>query len=219
MVTSHRYALSRSYIQGEIKMQLGKTSVISLVVLILIAGVVGLIIPLFCGNSSFLQVIANAALVFTLAILILYTYYTYLIAREAWTPSASFALKPYPGTPYHFAFILQNHSKLSLNCWCNLNATVDGLPVSLGGFYSGESSFDLQPFGGGNGHFDINDIISKAKRSLQEMEQNAANSNQKEQLYLNIEFWYNPVGSSEIVRNPRQPHYFSFVHKVIVADF
>lgn len=189
-----------------------------LIFLLVILALVGLAVRLFF-ECQILGDIANFALVLTLAAVLVYVYYTYLLAKDVWTPSASFALKPYSNDPYHFAFLIQNHSKVSLKCWCNLNATVDGQSVSLGGFYSGQSSFDLQPFGGGNGHFDIQDILAKANRNLQEMKQMAGSNNPKEQLYLNIEFWYSPIGADIVIRNPRQPHYFDFTRGVIVADF
>jgi len=89
----------------------------------------------------------------------------------------------------------------------------------LGEFYSGQSSFDLQPFGGGNGHFDIRDILAKANRNLQEMKQMSGSSNPKEQLYFNIDFWYSPIGADILIHNPAQPHYFDFARDAIVADF
>jgi len=189
-------------------------SVIALVVLAL----VGLMLELFYGFQV-LGKIADFSLILTLVAVLLYVYYTYLLAREAWVPSASFALVPYPNTPYHFAFILQNHSKVSLQCWCKLNATVYGQNVSSSGFYGGQHSFDLQPFGGGNGHFDVQDLLRSAGYNLQQIKQAASSNNTKSQLYLNIEFWYNPVGSKVKTTNPRQPHYFDFINDIMVADF
>jgi hypothetical protein len=73
--------------------------------------------------------IANFALILTLAAVLVYVYYTYLLAKDAWTPSASFVLEAYADDPYHFAFLIWNHSKVSLNYWCNLNATIYGQAV------------------------------------------------------------------------------------------
>lgn len=185
---------------------------------IVVSGFVGLGFRLY-GKCQILGDIASFALILTLAVLLAYAYYTYLLARDTWTPSASFVLQALPNDPYHFGFYIQNYSKVSLNCWCNLNATVYGQAVSLGGFYSGQSSFDLQPFGSVRGHFDIRKILAKANRNLQEMKQSAASSDPKEQLYLNIEFWYNRICEKSVTRNPRQPHYFDFARDVIVADF
>jgi hypothetical protein len=72
----------------------------------------------------------------------------------------------------------------------------------------------------GSGHFDIRKILEKVNRSLKEVKDAAPfKDNPKQQLYLNIEFWYNPVGKDKKVHNPRQPHYFDFLNEVIVADF
>jgi len=188
--------------------------VLSLVVL----GCIGVGFKLFTDNEI-LSDIANFSLILTLAAVLVYVYYTYLIAKEAWTPSASFSLVADPRDKYHVIFILNNHSKLSLNCWCNLNTIVEGEKVSLGGFYSGESSFDLQPFGSANGHFYIKDILAKANKTIEEMNRKISPDTIKKLLYMNIEFWYNSIGSRHFVRNPRQPHYFNFSAGVMVADF
>jgi len=189
-----------------------------LVVAFLALGVGAALLAIKCGPLV-LQGAANLAVVLTLAVLLVYAYHTYLIAKEGWTPSAAFVLKPYPSDPYHFAFLLQNHSKVSLQCWCNLNATVYGQPVALDGFYGGKSSFDLQPFGASMGHFDLHDILTKANRSVEEMKQKAVTEDTRSQLRLEVEFWYNSLGSTSAVRNVKQPHYFDFTHELLVADF
>ena len=185
---------------------------------VILLGCVGFGLGRF-GDPQLLGDIANFALILTLAALLVYVYYTYLLAKDAWTPSASFALQAFQSDPYQFHFLIRNHSKVSLNCWCNLNATVDGKAVSLGGFYSGESSFDLQPFGGASGHFSIKDILAKAGTGVGHMKVGYFSGNPRSQLRLDIEFWYNPVGSKTIVRNPRQPHFFHFGKKQMIADF
>jgi hypothetical protein len=192
---------------------------LNLVVICLVAlGIGAAVVSIVCGPQA-LQVITNLAVVLTLAVLIIYAYHTYLLAKDAWTPSAAFVLEPYPSHPYHFLFLLQNHSKVSLQCWCNLNATVYGQPVALDGFYGGKTSFDLQPFGVATGHFDLSDILCKANRTVEEMKHKASPSDTKQQLRLEIEFWYNAFGSTSAVRNVKQPHYFDFVRDAMVADF
>jgi hypothetical protein len=175
--------------------------------------------------------IGNFVLVLTLVAVVIYTYYTSQLAnytsqlvKEAWILSASFTLKVYPTAsyppdPYHFAFYVRNHTKFSLNCWCRLNASVYSQDAPLSGFYGGQSSIDLQPYGAAKGHFYIGDILARANRSLEEMERLAGPSNVKDQLRLDIEFWYNRVGVLDIATpNPRQRHYFDFTRRVMVAD-
>jgi len=173
------------------------------------------------AQSEVLKRLADLTLVLTLAVLILYSYYTYLIARDTWTPSASFAIVPLDDSPYHFAFVIRNHSKLSLCCWCKLNATVYGQPVPLDGFYGGKTSFDVQPFGISNGHFDTQgDILARVNRTLEEMKEKARGTETKRQLYLDIEFWYHSYGSTHSeVHNPKQPHYFDFARNRMIAAF
>ena len=170
-------------------------------------------------NIDYLNDISNFSLILSLAALIAYAYFNYLIAKDAYTPSASFALQPYINDPYHFAFILQNHSKVSLNCWCKLNPTVYGQNIDLDKFYGAKTSFDLQPFGNAMGHFDIRDILTRANRTLEELQEKYTNSDVKKQLYFDIEFWYNTVGFDYKVTNPKQPHYFDFKRNRLVADF
>lgn len=185
---------------------------------LVLAGVAGFISALFL-DYQLLNQIADLALVLTLAVVVLYCYYTYVIAKEASTPSAAFSLMKLPDNPCHFAFLIQNHSKLSLQCWCRLNATVYGQTVSLDGFYGGQTSFDVQPFGAANGHFNLADMLSKVGRTADEMKAKVTAQDVKRQLYMDIEFWYQPYGSGQIVRNVKQPHYFDFAHDVLVADF
>lgn len=190
-----------------------------LVATLVLTGVYGFVSAI-CVRSSLLGQIADLALVLTLAALVVYCYYTYLIAKDASTPSAAFSLVMLQDSPYHFAFLIHNHSKLSLQCWCRLNPTVYGQQVTLYGFYGGQTSFDIQPFGAANGHFNLaTDILSMVGRTPQEMKGKVTSTDVKRQLYLDIEFWYQSYGSSHIVRNVKQPHYFDFAHDVLVADF
>ena len=185
-----------------------------LLVFLLVLSIVSVAIKIICNID-----ISVFALFLSLAALIVYAYYTYLIAKDAYTPSASFAIQPYINDPFHFAFILQNHSKVSLNCWCKLNPTVYNQQIDLDKFYGGKTSFDLQPFGNAMGHFDIRDILAKSERALEEMQSKYKKEDVKKQLYLNIEFWYNPVGVNNKFENPKQPHFFDFKRNLIVADF
>lgn len=191
----------------------------SLVTLLVLLGALSFICALR-AQSNLLDHVADFALVLTLAALIIYSYYTYLIAKDAWTPSASFAIVQVPGSHHHFLFLIQNHSKMSLRCWCRLNPSVYGQQVELDAFYGGQTSFDVQPFGTAQGHFDLaTDILTKVGRTPQEMRQKVAPADIKRQLYLDIEFWYQPYGSSQVYKNVKQPHYFDFSSELLVADF
>ena len=76
--------------------------------------------------SMLVNILSPLAIILTLGVLIIYTYYTYLLAKYQIIPSASFGLVQSPDDPYHFAFIRSNQSKYPIKCWCNLNATTRG---------------------------------------------------------------------------------------------
>jgi hypothetical protein len=163
--------------------------------------------------------VSNLALMLTLVGLLFYVYYTYVLAKDTMTPSASFSLKPHRNDSLHFLFIIQNYSRLSLQCWCNLSVTIHGNPISLEGFYGGQSSFDVQPFGTVNSHFNLRDYIREAGETVEKLVYTTRPENLQSQLRMNIDFWYAAVGSGVIIRNPRQPYYFDFIRKEIVLDF
>jgi len=173
----------------------------------------------FFFESSPLGNVGNFALMLTLVGLLCYVYYTYVLAKDTMTPSASFTLQHLPNDSFHFRFIIHNHSRLSLRCWCNLNLTVCGDPISLEGFYGGQSSFNVQPFGTANGHFDLRDYIRVAGETIQNLVSTTRPQNLQSQLRMDIDFWYVSVGSGVIVHNPRQPYYFDFIRREIVLDF
>lgn len=172
-------------------------------------------------KSKILDHLGTFALLLTLAILIIYTYSTYSLAQEAWTPSASCGLRRFDEeNPYLFRFVLTNHCKFSIQCRCRLNASVYGNPLSIGGFYSGQTSIDLQPFGtAACAVIDIHDWVAIANQTVEELERTANDENHKTQLHFDIEFWYNVAGSTDSVENPRQPLFFDFRRRIMVADF
>lgn len=173
---------------------------------------------LYIGGSSAPQYMANFALLLTLAAVLAYVYYTYLLAKEAWVPSARFTLIQ-TQDPLVFLFLIQNHSKTSVRCWTNLNAKVCGNPVELEGFYGAKTPFDMQPFGTAQGWFSVREILGRAGLTAEQAKHEVTRCGAKGVLYLGIEFWYSPAGSSEITRNPRQPHYFDFTRNTMVMDF
>jgi hypothetical protein len=185
--------------------------------ILFIAAFVGLVLKIFF-KCQILSDIGDMALLLTLVVVMIYAYYTYLLAKDAWSPSASFSLHTEQGDLGHVFFVIQNFSKLSIKCWCRLNPRVCGNSVQMEGFYGGYSSFDLQPFGGGNGHFRIKDILDKASINLEDIKKRKV-SHPRERLYFGIDFWYKPVGSDFITNNPRQPFYYDFDAEGLVADF
>jgi len=160
-------------------------TLVAVIVFLLLLGVADFILRTVLRLDA-LGDIGNLVLTLTLVVLILYAYYTYVLAKETLTPSASFLIHPYPGDPFHFMFTIQNHSKPSLQCWCNLNLSINGLPVALDGFYGGSSSFDIQPFGAANGHFDLREFITRTNWSLEQLVGMARTGEIRNQLRFNL---------------------------------
>jgi hypothetical protein len=141
-----------------------------LIGVLIAAGCIALVMAAFDAQTRSLQLLSGFVGIITLAVLLAYVYYTYELASEAWTPSASLVFQPVPKNPNHFFCIVTNHSKRSVQCWCRLNAKVYGQDVSLGGFYSAEHPFEAPPFGSMHGHFDISDFLAKANRTLAQVQ-------------------------------------------------
>jgi hypothetical protein len=179
--------------------------------------ILGLALRIFC-KIQILKDIANVSLIITLVVVSIYVYYTYMLAKDSWRSIASFSLSKDKNDGYTIIFSLKNYSKNSIECWCNLNATVNGEKVDMGGYYSGQHSWKLQPFSGGSGNFKIQDILEKAGFSIDFMEQNTKKANIKERLYLKIDFWYNTIGINEKINNPVQSYYYDFYTKEIILD-
>ncbi|MCJ7458378.1 MAG: hypothetical protein MUP17_05245 [candidate division Zixibacteria bacterium] len=196
-------------------MKLPKSLIVA-IVLLLGMGVIGLLLKIL-NNFEPLRDFADFALVLTLAALLAYVYFTYLLAKDAWTLSSSFILEPLPNDPYHYLFIISNPSKHTIDCWCNLHAHVLEKPVALSGFYNGEWPFTVQPMSGARGHFDIRGILEKAGCVLEDIEEMENGTPTEKLLTLDIEFWYHPSANKNLIQRPPQQHYyFDFSRKIMV---
>ena len=172
----------------------------------------------FAYGMSMLKDISDISLILTFIVLVLYTHYTYLIAKEAWSPCASFAITQFPNQPFHIKFIIFNNGKLSLNCWCKLNLTIDDKHIEIEGFYGGHNSFNVQPYMTMQGHLDLKEYLNNRNIifNLEDILKNGLNK----RIRLNVDFWYNQIGNEKnVVRNGPQPYYFDQSTKEIVSDF
>jgi hypothetical protein len=169
--------------------------------------------------SILVNIISPFAVVLTLGILIIYTYYTYLLAKYQIIPSASFELKQAHDDPYHFGLVMINHGKYPVECWCNLNATTRGEHLVYGGFYSGGESRFLKPRDTKMGHFRIDDLLMGTKYNIAEFKNEATSDNFKQLLHLNIEFKYCPVIDKNKVTILNEPYYFDFRDDLLKLDF
>lgn len=191
---------------------------VRLAVVVLVATIVLGVVVHCSGMSGVVQTIANVALIATLGAVIAYVEYTRRIAEQPWLPSAGFALSMQG--PSVVRFDLVNHCRLDLECWCRLNASVYGESVTVPGFYAGESSFRLQPYGAGHGHFEIiKDIVMQSKVTGSDLDADKDSANAKRKIRLNVEFWYHGPGGSPVGRNQTMPYYLDWERKVLVSDF
>lgn len=188
------------------------------IIIILIIIIIGILFVLYADTEA-ITGIGNYALVLTLIAIGVYSYFTYWIAIEPRIPCASFLITQFKNNPYIILFHLQNHTKVSIKCLCNLNVTIEDKPVILEGFYGCKSSFDLQPFGLATGNFKIEDILVKANTSIDSMKKKANADNVKKLLYFRIEFKYSAIDKKVTYPNPIQPYYFDFATNSLVMDF
>lgn len=189
-----------------------------LLVTVLLISVIASIALLFF-DINILWVVADIALVITLIALIFYVYYTYLLAAEIWTPTASYQFIQQKSDVFSFTFSIKSYSKFSLECWCNLNVKVNGNPVSASGFFANLSPVLLQPHGQLDAYFNMRSILKQVDYTIDKMKEEYDENNIKGQLYFDIEFWYTPTGRQKKVQNPRQPFYFDFKNNVLITDF
>jgi len=171
------------------------------------------------SNSLLVNILSPFAVVLTLGIVIIYTYYAYLLARYQIVPSVSFELIQAPDDPYHFGFMMANPSKYPVKCWCNLNATTHGLSLKYKGFYSGDEPRLLQPECSRMGHFRINDLLANNQYKIDLLKKEANDKNYKQLLHMNVEFWYSPLIDENIITTIRDPYYFDFRDDKLKLDF
>jgi hypothetical protein len=169
-------------------------------------------------SNTIAKGLADLALWLTLAALVYYVYFTYLLARDAWSFNAAFAIVLI--STGHYWFLVTNRSKQMLECWCDLHATVLGQPALLGGFYSGQHPMLVQSDTIAQGHFKIEDILQTVNQNMASMrtlaEQGGLMTNL---LRLEVEFWYYPVGQKRMSRRtPIMAHYYDFLDNKLVYD-
>ena len=65
---------------------------------------------------------------------------------------------------------------------------------------------------------DIRNLLAEKNLKLEQIENEATDENHKKQFRFDIDFSYNILDSSDIVKNPRQPLFFDFRRKIWVLD-
>jgi hypothetical protein len=97
----------------------------------------------------------------TFIALVLYAYFTYIIAKDINEPFVSFNFTKQPNN-YYLNFYIINKSKVEVEAFGKLKSKIDGKLFEIKeGFYGNKSSWILQPFIEGKGNVDLSKLINK----------------------------------------------------------
>lgn len=187
-------------------------------VLILVLGLVGAS-AYWYEHNRLGKAVEVVVLTLTLVAVAFYVYLTYILALASWIPVGTFHMKQVEKDPYHILTFPGNPTKQqNIKMWVKLNATIYGQPVELGGFYSAESPWYLQPLSQGQGHFRIETLLEKVGQTIAAMENSATPTNVREQLRFSVNIRFEGVESQIQREYPVQNYYFDFSAKVLVLD-
>jgi hypothetical protein len=186
-------------------------------------GLLGLAVAAFAsavgGVRSYLDLLSSFALIATFCVLMLYTLYTYRLAADSYRPLASFWLSAAGEKSTTVLFVIGNHCKRPLDCWCRLDATVVAVPhreITVPGFYKSEFPFYVQPFQNANGVFDIErDIANRAGLSLDDLVATEAQCG-RASIHLKIRFGYGPTASEPEWLAPVYYYYSATLRRLVL---
>ncbi len=143
--------------------------------------------------------------ILTFIALVLYAYFTYIIAKDVNEPFLSFTLNQ--GTFTHLGFKVINKSKVEVEVFSKLRAKInDRFFEFREGFYGNKTSWILQPFTEGSGHFDLKDLVDSNEIRLEDLMQEVGTS----QLKLTLRIRYRKVGSNKWKKSSPQPYAYDF---------
>lgn len=165
--------------------------------------------------------VSDFILATTLSVLVLYTYYTYCVAETAWTPCASCLLevKEKKGG-YEFLCFVRNYSKMPLECWSKVRADIGGKRIYPNHIaYNAEVPWRVQPLGEVMGHFSLQELLSKAGITYEQLKKDAQQGDDAEcQVKFCIDFWYHPTKRNKTVTNPQLRYHFDLNRKALIFD-
>lgn len=143
--------------------------------------------------------------ILTLIGLGIYAYFTYLIARDVYTPFVSFTLKQIKFT--HLGFSMVNKSKVEVQVFGKLWAKVNNERFEFdGGFYGDKTPWILQPFTEGFGHFYLKDTTNKEGIKLEDF----VKKNKTSSVNFNMQIKYRKVGSKKWIKTSPQNFAYNF---------
>jgi hypothetical protein len=137
--------------------------------------------------------------------LVIYAYFTYLIAKDSYDPFVSFSLIPFIKS--HINFSIVNKSKIEVEVfgkmWLNFNKEYFDFKR---GFYGNGYSWILQPFTEGDGHFDLMDMTNKEGIKL--IDFISVNKVSSANVFFQIK--YHKVGSKKWKKSSPQKFFYDF---------
>jgi hypothetical protein len=141
----------------------------------------------------------------TFIALVIYAYFTYLIAKDTQEPFVSFVLIQLKFS--HINFRLTNRSKVEVEVLSKLWLKINGEIFQFKkGFYADDTNWILQPFTEGGGHFDLKNLKNSKGLSLEEF----VKKNKIDSINFNLQITYRKVGSKKWKKSSPQNYVFRF---------
>ncbi len=144
--------------------------------------------------------------ILTFLTLVIYAYFTYLIAKDVYEPFVSFTFNQ-PSSYSHLNFILTNKSKIEVEVFGKLIANINGEVFDFkNGFYGDGHPWILQPFTEGRGHFELRELTNQKDVKLGDL----IKKNIPSSLKFTFQIKYRKVGSRNWKKSLPQKFAYDF---------
>ena len=176
----------------------------------------------FVSTEALLGDLVSLALILTLLALIRYAYDTYRVAEMSTIPSASlsFVQPDRSRIPFLLNSLPKNHSRIPIECWCDVHAKVQGCNIDLDGFYGGEQPWNLQPYQEPRGVLDLAKLLAASgtgENDLRNAWSASTDPNERHNmLRLDVEFWYRTIDGRFQSPHFWEGYYFDFDKNALV---
>jgi hypothetical protein len=197
---------------------------IVLIIFIIIICIAGLALDYLYCSSRFSAASQLIILASTLLVLIIYAWNTRRIAdateqkwEEELRPKLSYEMIMGQNDKNKVVFRLLNPTDYLIEAKINCNFKIYGQPVTFTGAYDGSELWVVFPHQISQGHFEINTILSKKGKTLQQMIQERTNVNEHEQMTMDLEISFESETGRKRKYPPRR-HYFSFDKSLWVPE-
>ena|SRR3989344_5659216 len=141
----------------------------------------------------------------SLVVFIVYAYFTYLIAKDTFTPFVSFNLKKIKKSLIEFRML--NRSKVESEVLGVVWTKIDGILFKHNrGFYGNKSNWILQPFTQVNGNFNLEDLTNERGIKIKDfLEMKSINS-----IIFNMKIKYRRIGKRKWIETSPQKYLYNF---------